>query len=290
VTLCQKDRIDQLSLYAVVQQSFDGIALATPRPWRLAFANPTLAKWLGRPANEVVGELLEEVFSAAPHGELWEQIEQVWQGGATDRSIDVYLRNDVGRVVPLESRVCRVVVGDAALIALTLRKAQGGSRTALPIAERLDPLTELPDRAFLEARLEALLHGERAADRQFAVLFVDLDNFKQVNDAHGHLMGDRVLRECARRLAGCVREGDCVTRFGGDEFVLLIEHVLGREEIAPIIERIHAALAQPIVLPGGEFTPTFSVGVAEASPEHHSPDDLLHEADRAMYAAKRVRV
>ena len=73
----------------------------------------------------------------------------------------------------------------------------------------------------------ALLKGDRAADRQFAVLFIDLDDFKQVNDAHGHLVGDRVLVEVARRLAGCVRTGDLIVRFGGDEFVALVANVAG---------------------------------------------------------------
>jgi diguanylate cyclase (GGDEF)-like protein len=149
-------------------------------------------------------------------------------------------------------------------------------------------LTGLADREYLLRRMSALLRGERAADRQFAVLFVDLDNFKQVNDAHGHLMGDRVLREVARRLVGCVRDGDSVVRFGGDEFVVLVEGVAGPTEIEPIVGRIHAALQQPIALPEGEFTLSLSIGAAIASPDHLSPEDLLQAADRAMYAAKRA--
>ena len=112
--------------------------------------------------------------------------------------------------------------------------------------KRRDPLTGLHDRAFLLARLQALLQGERLADHHFAVLFVDLDNFKQINDAYGHLVGDGVLVEIARRLNQCVREGDYVTRYGGDEFVVLIERIADRRDIQPVVDRIHAALEEPI--------------------------------------------
>ena len=78
------------------------------------------------------------------------------------------------------------------------------------------------------------------------MLFIDVDGFKQVNDAYGHLVGDRVLGEVARRLAGCVRAGDYVARFGGDEFLVLLERIGGRGEIAPVVRRIQAAFARPI--------------------------------------------
>jgi diguanylate cyclase (GGDEF)-like protein len=100
-------------------------------------------------------------------------------------------------------------------------------------------------------------------------------------------MGDRVLREVARRLVGCLREGDHVVRYGGDEFVVLVERITARQEIDPVIHRIHAALERPVALPNGEFAPALSIGVAVASPDHCSPEDMLRDADRAMYAAKR---
>jgi diguanylate cyclase (GGDEF)-like protein len=153
-----------------------------------------------------------------------------------------------------------------------------------------DPLTLLPDRAFLMSRLSMLLEGERAADRQFAVLFIDLDNFKQINDRHGHLLGDRVLCEVADRLSSCVREGDYVTRFGGDEFVVLLDRVTGLKDVEPVIARIHDALATPISLPEGEFPLSLSIGVALAAGHHRTAEDVLSDADRQMYAAKRAAI
>jgi diguanylate cyclase (GGDEF)-like protein len=120
------------------------------------------------------------------------------------------------------------------------------------------------------------------------VLFVDVDGFKQVNDLYGHLVGDRVLCEVANRLAGCVRAGDHVARFGGDEFVVLLQRVRGRDEIEPVVRRIDAAFQEPIPLPHGEVTLTVSVGAAEALAEGESAEQLINAADRAMYAAKRA--
>jgi diguanylate cyclase (GGDEF)-like protein len=158
------------------------------------------------------------------------------------------------------------------------------------VSDRRDPLTGLPDRTFLRNRLAALLEGDRLADRQCAVVFVDLNNFKQINDRHGHLLGDRVLCEVAGRLKRCVREGDCVTRYGGDEFVVLLQNVAGSDEIEPVIERVRSALVDPIVLSEGQFMLSLSLGVAVAEPHHLSPEDVLNEADRRMYAAKRAGV
>ena len=154
--------------------------------------------------------------------------------------------------------------------------------------EHRDPLTGLHDRAFLMSRLSELLAGDRSADRQFALMFVDLDNFKDVNDSHGHLLGDRVLCEAAQRLCSCVREGDHVVRFGGDEFILLVEHMSAPTDIDLITSRIQMVLTEPIALPDDEITLTVSIGVAEATPDHRTPNDLLNEADQAMYASKRL--
>jgi diguanylate cyclase (GGDEF)-like protein len=152
---------------------------------------------------------------------------------------------------------------------------------------RIDPLTGLPDRAALLGRLITLLQGERACDRQFAVIFLDLDNFKRVNDEFGHLVGDMVLREAARRIADCVRERDMVSRYGGDEFVALIDGATAMEDVQPVVERIRTSLDRPIRLVEGDVRLSLSAGVAFAAGECGSPEELLRAADRAMYAAKR---
>ena len=166
---------------------------------------------------------------------------------------------------PTDMRFCRVVVDGEPLVGIILHIAP----------RRQDPVTGLPDRDFLMSRLAELLRGRQPEDQQFAILFVDVNNFKEVNDRHGHLIGDRVLAEAARRLSQCLPVGGHVVRFGGDEFVVLLERVAAKEEIRSVIERIESAVAQPIAVPDGEVTLSLSVGVAMSSPEYRTPEEII---------------
>ena len=120
------------------------------------------------------------------------------------------------------------------------------------------------------------------------MLFVDVDGFKQVNDSYGHLVGDRVLAEVARRLASSVRARDHVARFGGDEFLVVLERVNDPSVIEPVVRRIQVAFDRPIALPQGEVMLGVSVGAARADQVGSSAESLIDAADRAMYAAKRA--
>ena len=150
-----------------------------------------------------------------------------------------------------------------------------------------DPLTGLPNRALLLDRLEQAL-ARRGKDRgSLAVLFLDVDRFKWVNDSLGHTAGDVLLVELARRLSGAARSGDTVARFGGDEFVVVCEDGAGGADAAHLAERFAAAISTPVVVAGTELTPTVSIGIVEASPSR--PADaaaLIRDADTAMYQAK----
>ena len=122
---------------------------------------------------------------------------------------------------------------------------------------------------------------------QLAVLFVDLDRFKLVNDSMGHSAGDAVLQETARRLAGAVRAGDTLARFGGDEFTVLCEHA-GEREACQVAARVLRALTAPFVIEGRSFELGATVGIRVTDRPDVSPQDLLHDADVALYEAKRL--
>ena len=279
--------LSSLSLFPLVEKSSDAVAVAAPDPWRLVYANATFARWFGGTVEDAVGKPLEAVLGENNAPGVMERLESFWRSDEEDFSVSGVMLVH-GRFRPVTLRGCRLLGEGQPLLGILMSVQSEARNHAAPIApQRRDPLTGLPDRAFLLARLSALLRGDEGADRQFAVLFVDLNNFKRVNDAQGHLVGDRVLREVARRLVQCVRDGDHVVRFGGDEFVVLVEQVAARAEVEPIIGRIHAVLAKPIALPDGEVTLSVSIGAAEASPEHHTAEDILSAADRAMYATKR---
>jgi diguanylate cyclase (GGDEF)-like protein len=273
--------------FTVFDAAFDAIGLAAPDPWRWVYANGPLAELLGASLTDLCHKPLESAFDEDSRSVLMEEVNRVWNGAETS-TIMVGLTTNADVRTPVEVRLCRMSAEEP-LIGVIIRRAVDPTRAARFDSSRLDPLTNLPDRTFLLTRLASLMRSERSADSHFAVLFIDLDDFKRVNDRYGHLVGDNVLREAARRLSHCVREGDHVVRFGGDEFIVLVEQVAGWTEIDAIINRIRAAIARPITLPEGEVTLSLSVGVAEASPEHHSPEELLRAADRAMYAAKPVR-
>ena len=149
-----------------------------------------------------------------------------------------------------------------------------------------DPLTELPNRSYFMDRLGQAIERSRRARTRVAVLFVDLDGFKAVNDSVGHEGGDRVLVEVAHRLKGAVRGGDTVARFGGDEFTVLCEDVDGADEMAAAAGRISAALAAVFEIEGREFPIDCSIGIAIGFGARAAPRQLLRTADVAMYEAK----
>ncbi|MEG4073269.1 EAL domain-containing protein [Microcoleus sp. Pol14C2] len=152
-----------------------------------------------------------------------------------------------------------------------------------------DALTGLPNRSLFTDRLEhALRLAKRRKDYLFAVLFLDLDRFKVVNDSLGHAIGDQLLVSIARRLEACLRPGDTVARLGGDEFVLLLEDIEGINEATTIVNRLQKKITSPLLLDGHEVFITASIGIALSSGEYLEPTTLLRDADTAMYRAKEL--
>ncbi len=160
---------------------------------------------------------------------------------------------------------------DAKMVATTLHQAFH------------DPLTDLPNRALFVDRLEQALRRARRSRGRVAVLFLDIDRFKIVNDSLGHSAGDELLREVGSRLLAAIRPGDTAARFGGDEFAILLEDVDGREDAEHITRRILLALRTPLTLAGREVFVTASIGIAM---DATCADDAIRDADMAMYRAK----
>jgi len=151
-----------------------------------------------------------------------------------------------------------------------------------------DPLTELPNRALFLDRLQHLLQrGRRALGTpMFALLYLDLDRFKAVNDSLGHQMGDELLIGTARRLERCLRPGDTLARLGGDEFTILLDTISCLADATGVAERIREELTAPFLLRGHEIFTSVSVGIALSSEGYESPNEMLRDADTAMYRAK----
>jgi diguanylate cyclase (GGDEF)-like protein/PAS domain S-box-containing protein len=187
-----------------------------------------------------------------------------------------------GRVTERDPATGRALRMLGTNVDITERKA---IEQAIQSVAHTDPLTGLANRLLFLDRLRGALARAHRHGTQIAVLYIDLDEFKQVNDSLGHAAGDALLRDFALRLRTCVRASDTVARFGGDEFVVLLEELKEREDAARVAEKIIEAAQRPFALEGKDCVVTASIGIA-SSAGGLGEDDLLKRADAALYAAK----
>jgi diguanylate cyclase (GGDEF)-like protein/PAS domain S-box-containing protein len=186
----------------------------------------------------------------------------------------IAVRDDAGRPVRMAG-------------SLTDITEQRRIRDSLSQAARHDPLTDLPNRTlFGELLQRAIAQGARSSSHQYAVLFIDLDGFKLVNDSLGHIIGDRFLIAIAQRLQSQLRPGDSLARLGGDEFAVLAENFSTPEDVCAIAERLLGALAEPFRIADHELFGSASVGVVVGGAQYRAVDAVLRDADIAMYRAK----
>lgn len=149
-----------------------------------------------------------------------------------------------------------------------------------------DKLTGLPNRSLLIDRLRQVMARSARQKKHLALLFIDLDKFKEVNDRFRHLTGDQLLKQVAERLATCVRAGDTVCRYGGDEFVIMLTDIDSKAGVAEAVAKMRDRLSVPYQLEGHRVQLSVSIGFAIYQAEGQSHDDFIKQADRAMYVAK----
>jgi diguanylate cyclase (GGDEF)-like protein/PAS domain S-box-containing protein len=248
-------------------------------------ANAAFAEALGRPREELLRLPLSALASdQEPVARLLEELREF---GAAEVEVP-FGRQAGGDLIALVSGSAHVTDagtvyhGSVRDITVQKRAQEELIRTAFR-----DPLTGLPNRIVFMDRLERLMRqSKRRVDYRFAVLFLDLDRFKEVNDTHGHLVGDQLLVAVARRLEGCVRQEDTVARIGGDEFAVLLDTVQDTASVMLVVDRIRDALRQPFSAEGRETGATASIGIALSASGYERAEDLLRDADAAMYRAK----
>ncbi|MGY1603084.1 putative bifunctional diguanylate cyclase/phosphodiesterase [Geodermatophilus sp. SYSU D00815] len=295
----QRDELARLA--AVVQSTDDAVATLSP-DGRILTWNPgaerlygwSAAEAVGRPIGVVVPEgqprstraVLEEV--AENFGLSVERTHRRRDGRCFDALVTLSaIRDDEGRTTGIAA-ISRDISGQKRSQAEALAAAHRLQEQADELARLAlhDPLTGLANRALMRDRLEHALAARRVPRRD-AVLLLDLDDFKSVNDVFGHGAGDAVLTEVARRLQACVRPDDTVARLGGDEFVVLMEDVDGRADACAVAERLLAAIVRPVPWGTERFEVGCSIGITlTGTRDRRGPDELLRDADIAMYAAK----
>ncbi|HEY8584902.1 MAG TPA: sensor domain-containing diguanylate cyclase [Capillimicrobium sp.] len=255
-------------------------------------ANPALERMLGLERDALVGRSIDATVAEGEAPIAPADLLPALRQAGSALSFERRLRHAGGRDVVAEVSVAAMGAradGDQQLIAHVQDvSAEARARQELAHAALHDPLTDLPNRALLVRRLaEALARGRRRGTRA-ALLFVDVDHFKQINDSRGHGGGDAVLQEIARRLTSAVRADDTVARFGGDEFVLLCGDLAADRwltEAETICGRIYAALEAPVLLEDADVTVSLSIGVSSADGDS-AVEDVLRDADLALYRAK----
>jgi diguanylate cyclase (GGDEF)-like protein/PAS domain S-box-containing protein len=267
-----------------------GMALVSPDGHWLQ-VNNSLCSMLGRDE----GEMLASSFRAVTHpedlGEALVRMHQLLEGEISNYQIETrYLHKDGHAIWALQSAsLVRDGRGAPRHLVFQIQDVSARKRAEEQIhhAAFHDGLTGLPNRTRLGDRLSlAVERARRSAGYRFAVLFIDLDRFKIVNDSLGHDLGDRLLVDLSRRLESCVRKLDTVARLGGDEFAILLDGITGPEDATLVAARISETLTRPFDLNGHEFSTTASIGIAYSSPGYERHEDILRDADTAMYRAK----
>jgi diguanylate cyclase (GGDEF)-like protein/PAS domain S-box-containing protein len=261
--------------------SVEGIAFH--RDGLISDVNAPILDMLGYRRDEMVGRPVME-FVAPEH---WPRVEQR-RAHPSEQPYEAALLDRHGNRVPVEL-IARMLPRDGEMLRMVvvrdIRDRQAARARMRHLAEH-DALTGLLNRGAFMETLAAAIEGHASDAPALALLFVDLDHFKRINDAHGHLAGDALLRGVAERLLGRLREGAVAGRFGGDEFVILMPAVAGRDEAHEAGLRLLAAMAEPVAWGGQQLSATPTIGIALYPDDGRSADALLRHADAAMYAGK----
>lgn len=258
--------------------------------WQVLMANPRILDLLGYSMEEVAGRrMLPERLSRTP--QVMEKYQlKVSRGIETPAFEQVLVRKD-GSPVPVEVSITIVPDsnGNPRHIQCVLRDITDRKNYEKQLKHQAlhDPLTDLPNRKHFEDKLhQALLIPENGED-QVAVMFLDLDDFKEVNDSFGHQVGDQVLIEIASRLKATLRESDTVARIGGDEFLIILENIPNKENVERVAEKINQIISRPYLVGEQPIRLSVSIGVNITQRSHLDQLDLVLASDVAMYQVKR---
>jgi diguanylate cyclase (GGDEF)-like protein/PAS domain S-box-containing protein len=270
----------------VFESSADGIAVCD-RAGRLLLGNPALGRMLGHPASALPGKRLEDAYTdpADPQIERRLAREGYWHGQRT--AVDPLGQTATWLCAISEVRESGQGSGQRVVL-LTDVSAQEAQRKRIEHLAYFDALTQLPNRVLLQERLNAMLARAQRHSGEVALLFVDLDHFKEVNDSCGHAVGDRVLVDVGRRLASALGSTALLARMGGDEFVIAVEGV-GADTVNALAAKVLRALEPPICVDERGFRLSASIGASLYPRDAADADELMRHADIAMYQAKRLR-
>jgi diguanylate cyclase (GGDEF)-like protein/PAS domain S-box-containing protein len=260
----------------------------------VTFLNRPAELMTGYSAHEALGQPFKEIFHLVDSEtglEVINRMQRAVESGHTTRlPANALLVHREGAEIPIEDHVAPIhdrdgQIAGAVMVFRDVSAAREATKRLEHTAQH-DALTGLPNRALLDDRLERAISLATRQMTRLAVLFLDLDGFKPINDRHGHAMGDKLLQSVTLRLCACVRDCDTVSRLGGDEFVVLLNDIADPEDAAGTARRILRDISKPHVIAGKSLRVTASLGISMHPEDGNDVDTLLKHADMAMYEAK----
>ncbi|WP_428825764.1 EAL domain-containing protein [Azonexus sp. IMCC34842] len=274
--------------YAIVATNNEGI---------IQVFNPAAERILGYPAKAVINRLRPSFFhqqegqpdeDGAHFRAIVAPLAELPAGSSFDQELTFWPHS--GQPIPVKLSLSVMLDEDGKQVGymgiaydISSQKAAEAHITRLA---HFDTLTGLPNRLQLRKELRRAIAAAKRSGQRLGVMFVDLDRFKNINDSLGHFVGDALLQSVSKRLQGCLREGDVIARMGGDEFVILLDHISTPEIGAEVAERILEQVSMPIAIQGHTLTITPSIGIALYPDDGADSDSLIQNADTAMYSAK----
>ena len=283
--------VNPLRSQADWERALDGVpaaVLVVDRRGVIVYANEELARLTGYPRRRLTGLNVDDLV---PNDQR--DLHARWRAGwrperrPMGRGLEISCRRADGSTFPADVSLAPLTIDGAEFVVASVRDETERRRSEDELLRRAlhDPLTGLPNRVLFLDRLTQALARSGREDRRMAVLYLDLDGFKAVNDQWGHAAGDAVLRTVGRRLAAAVRPGDTVARFGGDEFLVLCERLTSGSEARDVAHRLLESIGLPPRVAVGASI-SASVGIAVPRSASETAAGLVDAADRAMYRAK----
>jgi diguanylate cyclase (GGDEF)-like protein/PAS domain S-box-containing protein len=282
-------RASEEKFRAVAETASDAIVVADNRG-DVTYFNTGAERTFRLPAREAVGRPLVALLPERFHDTYQSEVSALLSagGGAVGRTIEAAARRSDGTEFPVELSLAYWQARGQTFVTAIIRDVTDRRHAEEQIRHLAfhDALTGLPNRLLFGDRLQMAINHARRHRRRVAVLFVDIDRFKVINDSLGHTRGDRLLQDVAERLRECLREDDTIARFGGDEFTLLLASVARVEDAINVARKILKALEAPFPQAGRDLFVTPSIGVVLYPDDGHDLETLVKNADAAMYQAK----
>ncbi|USG64686.1 EAL domain-containing protein [Brevibacillus ruminantium] len=236
-------------------------------------AEHNLLSWIAEDDREIMSEAVEHAFATRKSRQIEYRL-------CTKAKKPIWVETTLNPVLTAAGAVRKLV-----LVSRDITERKKSEQTIHHLAYH-DTLTDLPNRRLFVQYLSKELNKAKRVGAQLAVLFLDLDRLKDINDTWGHDVGDLILLEAAKRLKSCIRKHDMVARLGGDEYTIVLTNISGQEEVESIVSRLQGLLQKPLLVAGQSFTLSMSIGISLFPKDGDQLDDLLKRADTALYVVK----